>query len=169
MKDVKKLTYTALLTAWVIIIPIYFKGLQVVIPPFTATLTAHVPIFLSMLLGPEAAVMVALGSALGFFISAPIVVAARALMHVVVALVGAMMIKKGKSFTSALVVTGPIHAILEALVVIPFGYTMYKILIVVGVGTLLHHTADAIISKVLVKAISKATRKDLIKELSSGR
>lgn len=169
MKDVKKLTYTALLTAWVIIIPIYFKGLQIVIPPFTATITAHVPVFLAMLLGPEAAVMVALGSALGFFISAPIVVAARALMHVAVAFVGAMMIKKGKSFTAALIVTAPIHAILEALVVIPFGYTMYKVLIVVGVGTLLHHTVDAVISVVLVRAIFKATRKNLIKEFSSSK
>lgn len=169
MKDVRKLTYTALLTAWVIIIPIYFKGLQVVIPPFTATITAHVPIFLAMLLGPQAAVMVALGSALGFFISAPIVVAARALMHVVVALVGAIMVKKGKSLKSALIVTAPIHALLEALVVIPFGYTMYKILIVVGVGTLLHHTVDAVISLVLVKSISKATRKDLVKEFSSNK
>jgi niacin transporter len=169
MKDVKKLTYTALLTAWVIIIPIYFKGLQVVIPPFTATITAHVPIFIAMLLGPEAAIMVALGSALGFFISSPLVVAARALMHVIVALVGATMIKKGKSFNTALIVTAPIHAILEALVVIPFGFTMYKVLIVVGIGTLLHHTADGIISTVLVKSISKATRKDLVKELSSNR
>jgi niacin transporter len=169
MKDVRKLTYTALLTAWVIIIPIYFKGLQIIIPPFTATITAHVPIFIAMLLGPEAAVMVALGSALGFFLSAPIYVAARALTHIIVALVGAIMIKKGKSFTSALIVTAPIHAILEALVVIPFGFTMYKVLIVVGVGTLLHHTADAIISTVLVKSISKATKKDLIKEFSSSR
>lgn len=169
MKDVKKLTYTALLTAWVIIIPICFKGLQVVIPPFTATITAHVPIFIAMLLGPEAAIMVALGSALGFFISAPLVVAARALMHVIVALVGATIIKKGKSFNTALIVTAPIHAILEALVVIPFGFTMYKVLIVVGIGTLLHHTVDGIISTVLVKSISKATRKDLVKELSSNR
>ncbi|MFL0267747.1 ECF transporter S component [Candidatus Clostridium radicumherbarum] len=169
MKDIRKLTYAALLTAWVIIIPIYFKGLQVVLPPFTATITAHVPIFLAMLLGPEAAVMVALGSALGFFISSPIYVAARALMHVIVALVGANLIKKGKSFNTALIVTAPIHAVLEALVVIPFGFTMYKVLIVVGVGTLLHHSVDAVISSVLVKSISKATRKDLIKEFSSNR
>lgn len=167
MKDVKKLTYTALLTAWVILIPIYFKGLQVQLPPFTATITAHVPIFIAMLLGPEAAVMVALGSALGFFISAPIVVAARALMHVVVALAGAYAIKKGISFNKTLIITAPIHAILEALVVIPFGYTMYKVLVVVGIGTLLHHGVDAVISSVLVKSISKATRKDLVKELSA--
>ncbi|MBL4935248.1 ECF transporter S component [Clostridium sp. YIM B02515] len=167
MKDVKKLTYTALLTAWVILIPIYFKGLQVQLPPFTATITAHVPIFIAMLLGPEAAVMVALGSALGFFISAPIVVAARALMHVVVALAGAYAIKKGMSFNKTLIITAPIHAILEALIVIPFGYTMYKVLIVVGIGTLLHHGVDAVISSVLVKSISKATRKDLVKELSA--
>ena len=167
MKDTKKLTYTALLTAWVILIPIYFKGLQITLPPFTATITAHVPIFISMLLGPEAAVMVGLGSALGFFISAPIVVAARAFMHVFIGLIGAYLIKKGMSFNKALIITAPFHAILEALVVIPFGYTMYKILVVVGVGTLLHHGVDAFISSVLVKAISKATRKDLVKELSS--
>lgn len=167
MKDVKKLTYTALLTAWVIIIPIYFKGLQVQLPPFTATITAHVPVFLAMLMGPEAAVMVGLGSALGFFISSPAVVAARAFMHVFVGLGGALLIKRGMSFNTVLAITAPIHAILEAIVVIPFGFTMYKILVVVGVGTLLHHCADAVISAVLVRSISRATRKDLVKELSA--
>lgn len=164
MKDVKKLTYTALLTAWVIIIPMYFQGLQVKIPPFTATLTAHVPVFVAMLFGPEAAVMVGLGSALGFFLAATPVVAARAFMHVIVGLVGAILIKKGLSFNKALIITAPIHAFLEALVVIPFGYTMYSVLVIVGVGTLLHHTADAVISTILVKAIEKTTKRDLARE-----
>ena len=165
MNNVRKLTYTALLTAWVILIPIYFKFLQIVIPPFSATLTAHVPIFLSMLLGPEAAVMVGLGSALGFFISLGPVVAARALMHVIVGVTGALLIKKGISFGKVLIIVAPLHAVLEALVVIPFGFSLYKALVLVGVGSLIHHSADAVIAVVLVKALSRSLRYDLTKGL----
>jgi niacin transporter len=164
MKDVKKLTYAALLTAWAILIPIYFKGLQVQIPPFTATITAHVPIFLGILFGPQAAVMVGLGSALGFLMSSGPIIASRALMHAIIGFMGATLLKKGMSYNKVLLIIAPIHAALEALVVIPFGYTAYKVLVVVGIGTLLHHTVDALISGVLVRALSKATRKDLVKE-----
>ncbi len=68
MHNTKKLVLAALLTSVAIIIPfaVFFK---VVIPPFSATLGSHVPMFISMLLGPEVAIMVGLGSALGFFLN----------------------------------------------------------------------------------------------------
>ncbi len=163
MKNVKKLTYAGLLTALAIVIPLAFGFLKVQIGPFSATLASHVPLFISMLLGPFAAIMVGAGSALGFLISAPAVVAARAFMHTFVGLVGALLLKKGVSFSKVVAITAPIHAVLEAIAVIPFGFTMYKVLVVVGVGSFLHHIVDGVIAFALVKALAKSLRMDLTK------
>lgn len=163
MKSIKKLTYCALLIALSIVIPLAFGFLKVQAGPFSATLASHVPLFIAMFLGPFAAAMVGLGSALGFLISAPAVIAARAFMHTFVGLVGAILIKKGISFSKVIAITAPIHAILEALAVIPFGFTMYKVLVVVGVGTFLHHMVDGIIAFALVKALAKNLKLDLTK------
>ncbi|AEB75515.1 membrane protein [Clostridium botulinum] len=153
--NVKKLTSGALLTALSIIIPIYFGILRVQIGPFTATLGAHVPIFFSMLFGPYIASIVALGSALGFLITSPLVVAARALMHVFVGWLGGILIKKDINLKNAILITAPLHGILEAISVIPFGFTVYKILIVVGLGSMIHHIVDGIVFNVIVKAMAK--------------
>ncbi|AKN30704.1 membrane protein [Clostridium carboxidivorans P7] len=163
MKNIKKLTYAGLLTALAIVIPLTFGFLKIQAGPFSATLAAHVPLFIAMLLGPFAAVMVGAGSALGFLVSAPAVVAARAFMHTFVGLAGALLIRKGVSFSKVVIITAPIHAILEAIAVIPFGFTMYKVLVVVGVGSFLHHMVDGIIAFALVKALAKNLRLDLRK------
>ncbi|MDV3428386.1 MAG: ECF transporter S component [Bacillota bacterium] len=157
--NLKKLTYSALLTALAIIIPVVFGPfLKIQIPPFSATLASHVPMFLAMFVGPEAAVIVGVGSFAGFLLTSPAVVAARALMHAFVGLAGALLIKKGVSFKKVIFITMPIHGILEALVVMPFGFTMYKALVIVGVGTAMHHIADGFITIALVAAIEKALR-----------
>lgn len=153
--NVRKITYTALFTALAIVIPISFGFLRITAGPFTATLAAHVPLFLAMFLGPAAAVFVGVGSALGFLITTPLFVAARALMHAIVGFIGASLLKKGVSFKKVILITAPIHGILEAIAVIPFGFTVYKILIAVGIGSILHHLVDGIIAVVLVKALSK--------------
>lgn len=153
--NTKKLTMTALLTALAIIIPfaVFFK---VVIPPFTATLGSHVPMFISMLLGPKVAIMVGLGSALGFFLNLGPLVGARAFMHVFVGLLGAQLIKKGMSFGKVSAVTAPIHGLLEVLVVMPFiGLDVHKLLIVTGVGTILHHCADAFIAYLVINVLQR--------------
>ncbi|QGU95692.1 ECF transporter S component [Clostridium bovifaecis] len=163
MKDnVKKLTYTGLLTGLAIMIPLYFGFLKVQAGPFTATIASHVPVFLSMFFGPAAAVAVGIGSTLGFLITTPLVVVARAFMHVFVGFTGAHLLKKGFSFRTVILITAPIHGILEAIAVIPFGFTVYKILVVVGVGTVLHHLVDGVISFILVKALSKTGNADFI-------
>lgn len=157
--SLKKLTYSALLTALAIIIPVVFGSfLKIQIPPFTATLASHVPMYLAMFVGPEAAIIVGVGSFFGFLLTSPSVVAARALMHAFVGLTGAILIRKGVSFKKIIFITMPIHAGLEALVVIPFGFTMYKALILVGVGTALHHLADGFITIALVASIEKALK-----------
>ncbi|MHC6179799.1 ECF transporter S component [Clostridium sp. JNZ X4-2] len=156
MNNIKKLTYSGLLTALAIIVPTAFGILKIQIGPFSATLAAHVPMFISMFLGPFAAVMVGIGSVIGFLVTSPLVIAARASSHIFVGLAGALMLRRGISFKKVIVLTAPIHAVLEAIAVIPFGFTMYKVLIVVGTGTLIHHMVDGVISLAILGALARS-------------
>lgn len=164
--NVRKLTFTALLTALAIMIPLYFGFLRINLGPFTATLASHVPIFLSMFFGPYTAIAVGIGSTLGFLISTPLYVVARAFMHVFVGALGAVLLKKGYSFKKVVLITAPIHGVLEAIAVIPFGFTLYKVLVVIGVGTVLHHIADGVIAYALVKALNKTGKTEFIPKTS---
>ncbi|QCX33004.1 ECF transporter S component [Caloramator sp. E03] len=155
---IRELTIGALLSAMALLIPLAFGGfLMVSIPPFTATIMSHVPLFLAMIVSPMAAVMVGLVSAIGFLIKLGPIVAARALMHAVVGYVGAVAIKKGYNLSIALAISMPFHALLEAIVVIPFyGFNLYKIFIVVALGTAIHHTVDSVIAVFIAEALKKA-------------
>lgn len=157
----RKMVFAAVLTAIAIIIPVQFGFLKVVIGPFTATIASHVPMFLAMLISPSVAVVVGVGSALGFFITSPPVIAARAATHIVVGYVGAKIIEKDKNFKKATLITAPIHGILEGLMVIPFGYSFYQVIIVVAIGTILHHFVDGSISYALATALAKARRTEV--------
>lgn len=165
MKDIKIIVYSALLTALAIVIPIAFGFLSIQLGPFTATLAAHVPLFLAILLGPAPAAMVGIGSGIGFLITKGSYVAARAFMHTFVGIAGAILIKKGVSYSKMVAITAPLHGILEALIVMPFGITLEKILITVGVGSTLHHIVDGIIAFVVVQALSRALNLKLIKSV----
>jgi niacin transporter len=167
--NTKKLTITALLTALAIVIPfaVFFK---VVIPPFSATLGSHVPMFISMLLGPKVAIMVGLGSALGFSLNLGPLIGARAFMHVFVGLLGAHYIKKGMSFGKVSTITAPLHGLLEVIVVMPFiDFDVYKLLVITGIGTVLHHFADAFISYVLINILQKTTEGNLLRNEAKVR
>jgi len=151
----KQIVTGALLTAFSLLIPIAFGGyLKIYIPPFSATLASHVPSMIAMLVSPAVAVMVGLGSTLGFLLIMGPVIAARAFVHVIFGLFGALLIKKGLSFQKALILVAPIHALGEALIVLPLGFDLYTAFVVVGIGTLLHHYIDSAISLGLVKALS---------------
>ncbi len=153
--NTKKITLAALLTAIAIIVPfvVFFK---VWVPPFSATLGSHVPMFISMLLGPQVAIMVGLGSALGFFLTLGPAVGARASMHIIVGVIGAKLIQRDMSFGKVAIITAPIHGLLEALIVIPFiGFNAYNILLITGVGTMLHHTVDALIAYLIISILQK--------------
>jgi niacin transporter len=154
----RELTLGALLSAMALLIPLAFGGfLAIQIPPFTATIMSHVPLFLAMLVSPLAAVMVGIVSAIGFFMKLGAVVGARALMHAIVGYVGAVAVKKGYSLPKALAISLPFHAIAEALIVIPFfGFDIYKIVVVVAVGTALHHVVDSVIAVFIANALKKA-------------
>ena len=158
---IKKMIFAAVLTAISIIIPLQFGFLKIVLGPFTATIASHVPMFLSMLVSPGVALFVGLGSAIGFFITSTPVVAARAAMHIVVGYIGAKTICKNKNLKIAILITAPIHAILEGLVLIPFGTSIYEFMVVVVIGTFLHHIVDGTISFILANSLAKARRKNL--------
>ena len=163
---IRQMVYAGLLTALAIIIPIQFGILRIVIPPYyTATLAAHVPMMLSMLISPFVAVVVGIGSTIGFLIAGlPMPVVARAATHIVVGYVGAKIILKNKSYIKAVAITAPIHGVLEALVTIPFvgiGPAVYISLIITVVGAMLHQCADSIIAYAIIKAVAKARNKDI--------
>lgn len=159
----RELVIGAVLTSLAIIIPIQFSFLRVVIPPFTATLASHVPMFMAMTISPTVAVLVGVGSTIGFLMTAPIFVAARAAMHIFVGLVGALLIKRGMPTAYAFAITLPIHAVLETLIVIPFGWNLYQLLVVTGVGTAIHHAADAAISLSLLYLLNPYLKLKLIR------
>lgn len=161
---VKQMVYAGLLTALAIIIPIQFSFLKIFVPPaFTATLAAHVPMMLAMLISPFVAVIVGIGSTIGFAITGlPIVVVARAATHIAVGYIGAKIIIKNRSYVQAVLVTAPIHGLLEMIVAIPFiGLTVDWALIVTLVGSMIHHLADGIIAYVIVKAVAKSRNKNI--------
>lgn len=163
MSNIRKLTYAGLLTALAIVIPTAFGFLKIQLGPFSATLASHVPMFLSMFLGPVPAVIVGIGSTVGFLITSPAVIAARASSHIFVGFIGAVLLKKGVSFKKVIALTAPVHAILEAIFVIPFGFTMFKVLVVVGVGTLIHHIVDGLIAFTLITVLSRNLKVNLRK------
>ena len=90
----KSLAFTAILVAFGILIPLVMP-VKVVIGPASFTLASHVPVFMAMFISPQVAVLVALGTSLGFLLAGfPIVIVLRAVSHLLFAVVGAVMIKK---------------------------------------------------------------------------
>ncbi len=153
----REMVFGALLTALAMLIPTVFQGfLAIYLPPFTATLGAHLPSMLAMFISPLTAVMVGIGSTLGFAFTLGPLVAARAATHIVFGLVGALLFARGLSASRVLLATLPLHALLEALIVIPFGFSLYDAGVVVGVGTAIHHGIDAVIALTIRKALIQA-------------
>lgn len=140
--DSREMTLGGLLGAIAVVIPLAFGFLRVVIPPFTATLASHVPVMLAIFGGPFVAFAAGLGSAIGFLIVLGPVVAARAFIHVIWGVFGAWLYQRGMKPWLVLLVILPIHALGEALVVLPFGFTLASAGVVVGLGTALHHLVD---------------------------
>ncbi len=153
----KEVVLGGLLTALSLIIPLVFRGyLQVYVPPFSATLCSHVPEMLAMLVSPAVAVLVGLGSTFGFLATLGSVVAARAFVHVLWGLLGALLVRHGWKLWSALLVALPVHALGEALVVLAFGYPLNVALIQVGLGTALHHVVDGGIALVVGSVVASS-------------
>lgn len=177
----KKLVLTALLCAIGIVIPI-FSPFKIVLEPASFTLASHVSIFIAMFISPSVAVLVTIGTTVGFFFGGfPIVVVLRALSHGVFAFLGATFIKKHpntlnspkNSFLYSLII-GFIHALCEVLVVIPFyatstlsqGYYnkgfLFSIMVLVGIGTVIHSMVDLFIAQKIWCSIPKSIVNKLV-------
>lgn len=158
--SVQSLTYAALLIALGIMIPMVMP-IKIVLGPASYTLASHVPVFLAMFVSPTVAVLVALGTAFGFFLTTPFIIAIRALSHVIFAFIGGWYLSKKPNIISSPkkmvafnVIIGLIHAICETLVVTVFfmngklstetytsGFFM-SVIVFVGVGGLIHSLVD---------------------------
>ncbi len=164
----KDMVISALLIAIGILIPMIFTGLpfRIVVGPYSATLMAHVPVIISMFISPWTTVFTAIGTTIGFFFTAPFIVAVRAASHIAFAIMGAAMLKKGMKLLAVCILTGIVHAVFEGIVVLIFyaggistptaGYSIGLLTIITIVGTLAHHIVDFIIASAVGKGLARA-------------
>lgn len=164
----RDMVISALLIAIGILIPMIFTGppFRIIVGPYTATLMAHVPVIIAMFISPWTTVFTAVGTTIGFFFTAPLVVAVRAASHIVFAIMGSYFIKKGMKAIPICVLTGIVHGLIEAIVVMIFfmggisnpaeGYSITAMVIITAVGTIAHHCVDFIIAYIVGKALVRA-------------
>lgn len=175
-KRILKLCIAGLLIAVGIIIPM-FSPLKIVLEPASFTLGSHIAIFIALFISPEIAVLVAIGTTLGFFLGGfPIVVVIRAASHIVFAIAGALWLRKasidtysGKKLWMFSLTIGLIHALCEFVVVSIFYmvggmgeayYTsgfLFSVILLVGLGTVVHSVVDFWIAYAIDKPLRKAT------------
>ncbi|NLN40789.1 MAG: ECF transporter S component [Clostridiales bacterium] len=144
----KNIVIGGMLTGLAIMIPLILGGtpLMIVIPPgFIATIASHLPSMLAMAISPGVAIMVGVGSALGFTLRVSALVGARALTHAVFGGIGALAYRKGMPFWAVLLITAPIHALSEALILLPF-LGFHQAFVVTGIGTAIHHLIDSAVT-----------------------
>lgn len=172
MSNVSKIVISALLCAIGIIIPMY-SPLKIVLEPASFTLGSHIAIILAMFISPSVAVAVSVGTTLGFFLGGfPIVIVLRAATHLVFALTGALILQKKPDILKSMVKSavfsvyiGLIHAVCEVAVVAPFYFGsgmsgayyakgfMVSVVLLVGIGTLIHSTLDFIMAYIIWRAL----------------
>lgn len=175
--NLNSMVVSALLCAIGIVIPIV-SPIKLNMEPASFTLASHVAVFIAMFISPATAVVVALGTTTGFLLAGfPIVVVLRAASHIVFATVGALYLKKYpntlKSFKSSQIYSfaiGVIHGVCEVLVVMPFyfgnsmssGYYVKgfvtSVVLLVGVGSIVHSMIDFYLAQVVWKAVEKAVK-----------
>ncbi|WP_421038530.1 hypothetical protein [Streptococcus hyointestinalis] len=163
----KVLSLSAILTALGILIPLVMPA-KIVIGPASYTLASHVPILLAMFISPFFALMVTLGTTLGFLIAGfPIVIVLRALSHVIFAVVGAYWLQKKPALWDSLtamlgfaLVLNVLHAIGEVVVVYMMtagtGATAnywFMLNVLIGIGTIIHGMVDFAIAYWLWKQL----------------
>ena len=161
----KDLIIGALLTALTIIIPTAFKTpfTSLVIPPFSATLAAHVPLIIAMFINPFVALLVAVSSPIGFIISGvPPTVVARAASHIIFIAVGAFMVQRRANIYLIVLATMLIHGVCEYLVILPFGflYDSFQALVTLY-GTMIHSLIDTVIAILIILAIKRTPYKSI--------
>lgn len=173
MNKIKLMTISALLSALGILIPMTFPSIR--LEPASFTLASHVPVFLAMFISPLTAAFVATVSTFGFFVAGfPIVIVLRALTHLIFAMTGAFILKKKNHLLSSVgnaalfsFIISLIHAVAEVAVVtyfywingIPVSYYekgyFISVILLVGVGTLIHSMIDFSIAVIVWKPLQQ--------------
>lgn len=176
--SIYSLTISALLCAIGIIIPL-FSPFKIVLEPASFTLASHVAIFIAMFISPVTAASVAFGTTVGFFLGGfPIVVVIRAASHMFFALCGAFFLKSKPALLYDRIpaflfsfLIGLLHAVGEIAVVTPFyfqnlmtpGYYakgfVFSVVLLVGVGTVIHSMIDFEISLFIWKLIERSVKR----------
>jgi niacin transporter len=168
----QRITAAALLTAVGILIPMVMP-IKVMVEPASFTLASHVAIFIAMMLSPAIAAAVAIGTTIGFLISFPPVIALRAASHLVFATVGGFWLQKHPETLSSPVkvhvfsfLIAILHAVCEVAVVCAFYFGgsmtaayyefgfLYTVILLMGVGGIIHSLVDFEIALVIYKALS---------------
>ncbi|MGI6497455.1 MAG: hypothetical protein ACOX0U_01195 [Oscillospiraceae bacterium] len=175
-QKVLKMVIAALLCAVGILIPMFAP--KIVLEPMSFTLASHVAIFIAMFISPSVALAVTLGTSAGFFFAGlPPVIALRALSHLGFVVAGCIILKKRPDIllrpASTVwfgLVLAVIHGILEALTVTVFYFGgmlssgfynrgfVFSVLLMVGVGTIVHSMVDYAISLVVWKPLSRVVK-----------
>ena len=177
--SVRSLTISALLIGMGVIIPMVMP--KIMIPPASFTLASHVPIFIAMFFSPGMAITVALGTTFGFFLTTPVIIALRALSHLVFAVIGALYLQKKPGivlkdgqftlanwrFQGFNLLIALIHSVVEMLVVSAFfflgnmpetyysqGY-FYTVFILMGIGGIVQSLVDYNIAYFIAGTLSK--------------
>lgn len=164
MTTTQKLTRTSILIALGIVIPMVMPKIS--IPPASYTLASHVPVFIAMFISPGVAIAVSLGTAFGFLLSLPLIVAIRALSHLVFAVIGAYYLQKfpktinsKKKLLGFNIGIGLIHATSECMAVAAFYFlspTMVDVnyfvavFLMIGLGGFIHSLVDFFIAQFMV-------------------
>lgn len=171
--SVKQLTIAALLVGMGIVIPMVMP--KIVIGPASFTLASHVPLFVAMFFSPSIALAVAFGTAFGFLMTTPLIIALRALSHIVFAFIGANYLQRhpeivlnNKKFQIYNVWIGVIHSVVEMCVVALFymsgntigtvydGNLFVFLFGFMGIGGFVHSLVDYNIAYFVSKALSKS-------------
>lgn len=169
---VKTMTVAGLLSALGILIPMIAP--RILIEPASFTLASHVPIYIAMFISLPVAIFVAIVTGIGFFIGFPLVVALRAFSHIIFVVIGAYTLSlnknilknKASAFLFGFIISF-IHAVSEVIVVSLFYFggnisdTYYEqgflisVVVLVGVGTLVHSMLDFLIAILVWKPVHK--------------
>lgn len=170
----RDLVISSLLTALGILIPMIMP-IKIILGPASYTFGSHIPITMAMFRSPKIASFVAVGTTLGFVAAGyPITIVLRALSHIIFATIGAIYLQKVahvlvdvKSRTLFSFFINLIHSIAEVIVVYILTVAgasgssdnfLFTLIILVGVGTLVHGMIDFEMSYRFTRTLDKRAR-----------
>ncbi|EHI68643.1 hypothetical protein ACVRY7_08830 [Streptococcus ictaluri] len=168
-KPTQMIAYSSILVAFAILIPM-FMPIKLILGPASFTLASHVPLFLATFISLPVAILVAIGTTLGFFLAGfPFVIVCRAFSHLIFAAFAAwllerrpsILLKKEQTFVFALMIN-IVHGLAEFITVYVMTATdltnlsyFWTMLGLVGFGSLVHGMVDFYLALSLWRFLSQ--------------